>query len=70
MSIRTELKDMRDLLGEAGYIEAIWAMRANAAPPVPKPHLRGWKYRRPGSNNVLTFTGGARDVRGPVQTKV
>ena len=46
MSIRDELQDLRDLLGESAYVEAIWAIRARNSPPVPKQYTRGWKWSR------------------------
>ncbi len=44
MSAKDELQDLRDMLGEYAYIEAMWAMRINASKPVPKPFTRGWKW--------------------------
>jgi len=46
MSVRDELQDLRDILGENAYIEAIWAIRARNSQPVPKPYTRNWKWSR------------------------
>ncbi len=46
MSAKDELQDLRDMLGEYAYIEAMWAMRINAARPVPRQFTRNWAWSR------------------------
>ncbi len=70
MSTRDELQDLRNLLGEQGFIDAIWTMRERAMGPLPKPYLKGWKWKRPNTNNILPFKGEMRHgVRGAKKTK-
>ncbi len=47
MSARDELQDLREMLGEAAFIDACWAMRINASTPPPKAFQRGWAWKRP-----------------------
>lgn len=44
MSARDELQDLRELLGEQGFVNACWAMRENASKPAPNRFQRGWKW--------------------------
>ncbi len=44
MSARDELDDLRNMLGEVAFVNAVWAMRVNASKPVPKTFQRGWKW--------------------------
>ncbi len=39
-----DLRELRKALGEIGYVNAVWAMRALQSPPVREAAARGWRW--------------------------